>query len=400
MNFPFYIAKRYLFSKKARNVVHYVSYASMLSVAVGTAALVIVLSVFNGFSDLVLSLYNSFDPDLKISIVEGKTSSFDSAKDYMLKNQILFSETLEEKVLLKYQDNEYIATLKGVDNNFKKVNQLDSMIVFGDYFDAYNSNNTAIVGQGVAYYLSMGVSDVFNPLQVYVPNREKSNLLQLESAFVQRNLTPVGIFSIQAEFDAQYVISPISFVRDILNKPNQSTFLEVYCSEQDIFSVQENLQKELGSAFKVSNRYQQHQFLYKILNSEKLIVYFILCFILIIASFNLIGSLTMLMIDKKKDIVMLSNLGASSKTIRNIFFLEGVLTTQLGILIGIAFGLLVCWIQLQFGILTMGEGSFVIDKYPVEVRALDLLIIFVTVSLIGVLTSWIPSNYMSKKVFK
>lgn len=372
----------------------------MLSVAVGTAALVIVLSVFNGFSDLVLSLYNSFDPDLKISIVEGKTSSFDSAKDYMLKNQILFSETLEEKVLLKYQDNEYIATLKGVDNNFKKVNQLDSMIVFGDYFDAYNSNNTAIVGQGVAYYLSMGVSDVFNPLQVYVPNREKSNLLQLESAFVQRNLTPVGIFSIQAEFDAQYVISPISFVRDILNKPNQSTFLEVYCSEQDIFSVQENLQKELGSAFKVSNRYQQHQFLYKILNSEKLIVYFILCFILIIASFNLIGSLTMLMIDKKKDIVMLSNLGASSKTIRNIFFLEGVLTTQLGILIGIAFGLLVCWIQLQFGILTMGEGSFVIDKYPVEVRALDLLIIFVTVSLIGVLTSWIPSNYMSKKVFK
>ena len=371
----------------------------MLSVAIGTAALVIVLSVFNGFSDLVLSLYNSFDPAIKISPMEGKTSSFESAKNYLNENNILYSETLEEKVLLKYKKSEYIATLKGVDTKFKQVNELDNNVVFGSYIDEIDYANSAVVGQGVAYYLSMGVSDILNPLQVYVPNRQKSNLLKLESAFVQRSLIPVGVFSIQAEFDAQYLVSPISFVRELLDKEDQSSSLEIFCEDDQILPLQKELKSQLDSEYKIVNRFEQHQFLYKILNSEKLIVYFILCFILIIASFNIIGSLSMLMIDKKKDIIMLSNLGASKKAIRSIFFLEGFLTTQIGIFIGIALGLLVCWLQSTFGLINMGEGSFVINHYPVKVIFSDLLIVFLTVSVIGLITSWIPSNYMSKKLF-
>lgn len=398
MNFAFYIAKRYLFSKKSKNIVHLVSYASILSVLVGTAALVIVLSVFNGFSTLILSLYDSFDPAIKISVTEGKTSSFDDVTSVLDSNNILYSKSLEEKVLLRYQDKEYIATLKGVDQKFHTINSIDSMLISGNYLNDFENNN-CVVGQGVAYYLSMGIGDMFDQLQVFVPNREKKSLLQAESAFIQKSLVPVGVFSIQADFDSEYVLAPISFVRNILNKANQSTYIEVFCDDSQILELQQNIQKQIGSDYMVANRYQQHALLYKILNSEKLIVYFILSFILIIASFNIIGSLSMLMIDKKKDIQTLSNLGANRKTIRNIFLLEGVLTTQVGIVLGMAIGLFVCWLQFQFGLLSMGQGSFVVENYPVAVELNDLLLVYVTVSIIGALTSFIPASYMSKKVF-
>lgn len=377
---------------------HLVSYASILSVMVGTAALVIVLSVFNGFGNLILSLYDSFDPAIKISVVEGKTSSFDDVKAILEDNNILYSETLEEKVLLRYQDKEYIATLKGVDQNFQLINSLDSMLVSGDYLTSFDNNN-CIVGQGVAYYLSMGVRDMFDQLQVFVPNREKKSLLQTESAFIQKSLVPVGVFSIQSDFDSEYVIAPISFVRNILNKEAQSTFLELFCYDSQILDLQQQLKDQIGSDYKIENKYEQHAFLYKLLNSEKLIVYFILSFILIIASFNIIGSLSMLMIDKKKDIQTLSNLGANRKMIRNIFLLEGILTTQVGTILGMLIGLFICWLQIQFGLISMGQGAFVVDNYPVLVEFTDLLVVYLTVSLIGVLTSFIPANYMSKKVF-
>jgi lipoprotein-releasing system permease protein len=397
LKFAFYIAKRYLFSKRSRNIVHLVSYASILSVLVGTAALVIVLSVFNGFGQLILSLYNSFDPALKISVVEGKTSSFDDVTFTLDQNDILYSHTLEEKVLLRYQDKESIATIKGVDENFHTINKIDSMLVSGNYISNFENNN-CVVGQGIAYYLSMGIGDMFDQLQVFVPNREKKSLLAAETAFVQKSLVPVGVFSIQSDFDSEYVLAPISFVRNILNKPLQSSYIEVFCEDDQILELQQQIQYQIGDDYFVENRYQQHAFLYKLLNSEKLIVYFILSFILIIASFNIIGSLSMLMIDKKKDIQTLSNLGASRKMIRNIFLLEGVLTTQIGVIFGVVIGLFVCWLQMEFGLLGMGQGSFVVDSYPVKVEFTDLLIVYITVSVIGIVTSFIPANYMSKKV--
>jgi lipoprotein-releasing system permease protein len=396
----YYIARRYLFSKKSKNVVHLVSYASMIGVAIGTAALIIVLSVFNGFGDLILSLYNSFDPSIKISVAEGKTSSFESAKQYLNDNEILYSQTLEEKVLLRYQDKEYIATLKGVDENFKTLTSVDSMLAAGEYFDAYSKKNTAIIGQGVAYYLSLGIGNIFEPLQVYVPNREKKSLLNPSTAFLQSSIVPVGVFSIQADFDAEYVLTSLDFVQEVLNRPGEASYIEINCSEQEMLVLQTQLQEYLGSDFVVSNRFQQHAFLYKILNSEKLIVFLILSFILVIATFNIIGSLTMLMIDKKNDIKMLSNLGANARIIRNIFFLEGLLTTLVGSVIGLVLGIAVCWLQLKFGFLRMGQGSFVVDYYPVAIRWQDVLIVLATVSGIGVVASWIPSMYISKKVLE
>ena len=232
-----------MFAKKSKNVVHFVSLASMIGVGIGTAALILVLSVFNGFEKLILSLYNSFDPPIKVSVVEGKVSDFNEAKEYLDKNTILYSEILEEKVLLRYQDKEYIATLKGVDANFKGINAVDSMLISGDYLDIYEAQNTAVVGQGVAYYLSMSVGNIFDQLQVYVPDREKKNLLRPENSFIQKSILPIGVFAIQADFDAEYVLTKIDFVREVLNRDSlSSSSLEILCEDQDLEKIQTDLQ--------------------------------------------------------------------------------------------------------------------------------------------------------------
>jgi lipoprotein-releasing system permease protein len=396
----FYIAKRYLFAKKSKNVVHFVSLASMIGVGIGTAALILVLSVFNGFEKLILSLYNSFDPPIKVSIVEGKVSDFNEAKEYLDKNTILYSEILEEKVLLRYQDKEYIATLKGVDSNFKGINSVDSMLISGAYLDIYEAQNTAVVGQGVAYYLSMSVGNVFDQLQVYVPDREKKNLLRPENSFIQKSILPVGVFAIQADFDAEYVLTNINFVREVLNRDSlSSSSLEIRCADADIYTIQTDLQDILGDSYSVESKYQQHAFLYKILNSEKLAVFIILSFILIIATFNIIGALTMLMIEKKNDIKLLFHLGASPRLVQRIFFFEGILTTAVGAISGLLLGLFIAWLQIQFGLLKMGNGSFVIDSYPVVIEAWDIVLVLITVFGIGCIASLIPSRQLVKRFF-
>ncbi len=396
MNVPFYIAKRYLFSKRAPNLVHLISYISILGVAVGTAALIIVLSVFNGFENLVLSLYNSFDPAIKITAVEGKVFKTNEVALVLNERNLLYSEVLEERVLLRYEDKEYIATLKGVDTNYKKINNVDSMLVAGDYFEGYESKQTAIVGQGVAYYLSMGVGDVMNPLQVFVPKRSSKHLLKPENAFSQSALIPVGVFGIQADFDATYVITSLDYVREVLERTNEVSALEIYCADEEMEVIQEQLQSILGDEYQVQHRYQQHAFLHKILNSEKLAVFLILTLILIIATFNIIGSLTMLIIDKKKDIQILFHLGANKGDLQQLFWTEGLLTTIIGAVGGLLLGLGVCWAQLQWGFLQMGEGSFVVDQYPVSIQSKDVMLVLVTVLLIGALASWISAKQVGK----
>ena len=399
MKVSFYIAKRYLFAKKSKNVVHFVSLASMIGVAIGTAALVLVLSVFNGFEQLILSLYNAFDPPVKVSVLEGKVSDFEAAKTYLNENNILYSEVLEEKVLLRYQDKEYIATIKGVDDKFKTITTLDSMLINGEYMDYYTAKNTAVVGQGVAYYLSMSVGNVFDQLQVYVPDREKKNLLRPEDSFIQNSILPVGVFAIQADFDAEYVITNLSFVREILNRDGLSSALEISCKDDEIPIIKEELEARLGSSFLVQSKYEQHAFLYKILNSEKLAVFIILSFILIIATFNIIGALTMLMIEKKNDIKLLFHLGATPKMVKRIFLFEGILTTAVGACTGLALGLVIAWVQIKFDVIKMGNGSFVIDSYPIIVEPLDILLILITVFSIGWIASIIPSRQLIKRFF-
>lgn len=396
MKFAFHIAKRYLLAKKSKNVIHFVSMASIIGVAVGTAALVLVLSVFNGFESLILSLYNSFDPPLKVNVIEGKVADFNDIKSYLNENDILYSEVLEEKVLLRFKDKEYIATLKGVDSHFKSINAIDSMLVVGDYFDNYELENTAIVGQGVAYYLSLTVGNVFDQLHVFVPDREKNNLLRLENAFIQKPIVPVGVFSIQSDFDAEYVIVPISFVRKILNRESLSSALEIKCSDDKMATIQRDLKTIAGTQYSVKNRFEQHDFLYKILSSERLAVFLILAFILVIATFNVVGSLTMLMIEKQADIKLLSHLGTNLKTLRSIFFIKGLLTTAMGAAIGIAIGVIVAFIQIQFGIIKMGQGSFVIESYPVVLKLSDVVLVLFMVLGIGALASLIPLRQLRK----
>ena len=396
MKFAFYIAKRYLLAKKSKNVIHFVSLASLIGVAVGTAALVLVLSVFNGFESLILSLYNSFDPPLKVTVTEGKVADFSDIKSYLNENDILYSEVLEEKVLLRFQDKEYIATLKGVDANFKFLNAVDSMLVSGNYIDSYESENTAVVGQGVAFYLSLSIGNVFDQLQVYVPDREKNNLLRAEESFIQRSILPVGVFSIQSDFDAEYVIVPISFVRKVLNREGLSSCIEIQCTDEQMDIIQSDLQQIAGAKYTVKNRFEQHDFLYKILNSERLAVFLILSFILIIATFNVVGSLTMLMIEKQNDINLLSYLGANLFTIRSIFFFEGLLTSALGGVIGLFMGGLVALIQMQFGLIKMGQGSFVVESYPLILKASDCVLVLFIVLIIGSLTSVIPLRQLRK----
>ncbi len=386
-------------SKKSKNVVHYVSLISMIGVAICTASLILVLSVFNGFEKLILSLYNSFDPPIKVSVLESKVSDFLEAKTYLNDNNIKYSEVLEEKVLLRYQDNEYIATLKGVDNNFKSINSIDSLLIAGDYLDSYTSTNTAIVGQGIAYHLSMNIGNIFDQLQLYIPDRELKNLLRPETSFIQQSVLPVGVFAIQSDFDSEYVLTNIEFMREVLNRDSLSSSLEILCADSKIFKIQSDLKTILGNSFSVKTRYQQHAFLYKILNSEKLAVFIILSFILVIATFNIISALTMQMIDKKKDIILLSNLGASPKLIKLVFFLKGVLTSTIGLIIGLLIGLFIAWLQIKFGIIKMGNGSFVVDDYPVDIHFSDIILVLSTVFAIGCIASLIPARYLVKRYF-
>ena len=386
-------------SKKSKNVVHYVSLISMIGVAICTASLILVLSVFNGFEKLILSLYNSFDPPIKVSVLDSKVSDFLEAKTYLNDNNIKYSEVLEEKVLLRYQDNEYIATLKGVDNNFKSINSIDSLLIAGDYLDSYTYTNTAIVGQGIAYHLSMNIGNIFDQLQLYIPDRELKNLLRPETSFIQQSVLPVGVFAIQSDFDSEYVLTNIDFMREVLNRDSLSSSLEILCSDSKIFKIQTDLKTILGNSFSVKTRYQQHAFLYKILNSEKLAVFIILSFILVIATFNIISALTMQMIDKKKDIILLSNLGASPKLIKLVFFLKGVLTSTIGLIIGLLIGLFIAWLQIKFGIIKMGNGSFVVDDYPVDIHFSDIILVLSTVFTIGCIASLIPARYLVKRYF-
>ena len=402
MDFSFFIAKRYFFSSTTKTAVNIISFVSMMGVIVGTAALVLLLSVFNGFEDLLLSMYNSFDPHIKITSKEGKTFDPESIFSELDNNEdiLYFTDVLEEKVLMKNGQNEFIASIKGVGDDFSKMTNLDSIIVEGENFNNYESNNVAVLGQGVAYHLSMGVGNMFSRLKIFVPNRESKTLLNPSSAFASTSVLPIGIFSLGAEYDSKYIITPIVFLQDLLQKKEVSAIQVQLKDESKMLEVQKYLQSILGENFIVSNRLQQHAVLHKILNSEKLGVFIILTFMLLIATFNIIGSLSMLMIEKKKDIQTFWNLGATQKSIQKIFFTEGMLTIIIGSFLGILLGLLLATLQMKYGIIGMGEGNFIIHSYPVAIHYADLIWVEITVLIIGLFASWYPAKVLSKRLLK
>jgi lipoprotein-releasing system permease protein len=402
MNLSFYIARRYLLGKKSQNAINIISGISVLGITTGTMALVIVLSVFNGFDTVVKSLYNTFDPDIQISAKTGKTFSPDPATMQDLRSTpgvAAVSEIMEENVLLLYDDRQHIATIKGVDDAFNDVSGIDSMVYDGEMKLKDRNRPYAVVGQGVAYSLGIGLSFI-NPLFVYTIDRtSRINMAQPEESIRRDFIYPSGIFSIEQEYDSRYIICPIDFVRNLLSYHDEVTSLEL---KLDPAFPPEGVQKQItslmGDGYNVKNREQQNELFYKVMRSEKWAIFLILTFILIIASFNVIGSLSMLIIDKKKDIITLRNMGAEKRLIKRIFLAEGWLISVFGSITGIFLGTVISWVQQRFGIIKLtGNGNFIIEAYPVHIEVIDILLVWVTVLLIGLLAARYPVQQISKK---
>lgn len=375
---------------------------SVIGVAVGTMALVVVLSVFNGFDGLLRSLFGSFDPDLKILPAKGKTFVPDSTIFGPIKKMdglAFYSEVIEENALLKYGNRQRPAIVKGVDESFTLMTGIDTMMVEGKFLLETPKRDFAVLGFVVAQNLGVGLTFV-DPIKFYVPKRNASISTNPLNAFNTKHLYPSGYFIIQNDFDSQYVLVPLHFARDLFNYPEEVSAIELKLKDPDqMDAVQSQIQEILGDNYLVKNRFQLHDLLFKMMQSEKTYIYLILTFILIIASFNVIGSLTMLIIDKKNDIATLTSMGANQKTIQNIFLLEGWLISFSGAVIGIVLGVILALLQDHFGFIKL-QGDFIFNSYPVQVRALDIFIIFITVLLIGYLASRFPVRYITKRFLK
>lgn len=395
MNLPFHIARRYLFSKKSHNAINIVSGISIAGVAVVTAAMIIVLSVFNGFEGLVISLYNVFEAPIVIKPAEGKTMELSSIPlDEISKTEgiVGYVEVLEESCLLRYRDKQYFARIKGVSDNFKQLTEIDSMVIDGDGAMHVNGAPSAMIGSGVAYHLGASANDPLNPIQVYVPKRGSRATIDPSKAFNVKQIFATGVFSIQADFDLTYIITPISFARGLLEHETRVSAIELALEPTaDIESTRELLQEKLGGEFVVKDRYQQNELLYKIMKSEKWAVFMILSFILMISIFNVIGSLTMLILEKKKDINILRSMGASEELIQRIFMLEGIFISMIGAVGGLVIGLAVCLVQIHFQIIKLNTGgNYIVQAYPVEIQPMDVLYVFLVVGTIGLLAAWLP----------
>ena len=399
MKFPFFIAWRYFFTKNKIGYVHLLTLITQIGIAIGTASLVLVLSVFNGFEDLVLSMYNVFDPHIKVVSSNGKNFNGQKVKEILLTYDDIdvYSSTLEEKALVEYNGKQHIVTIKGVDSLYSNLTSLDSVIISGDNINKFKDANVAIVGRGVAYYLSMNIGSVFENLQLYLPKRN-ANFINYKNAFSTSSLSPVGIFSIQQEIDAKYILTHISYLQNLIQKENFVSAIEInLLDKSEMLIFQKKLAEKIGNNYKVINQFEQQEFLYKILNTEKLVVFLILIFIVLISAFNIISSLTVLIIEKKNDIKTFLNLGLDHLSLKNVFVIKSMLGVIFGSLIGLFLGFLIAYIQQEFGLIKMGEGGFVIDSYPVKILLTDFIFIQLIVLVIGFFASWTTAHLMLKK---
>ena len=400
MNTSYYIAKRYLFSKKSVNAINFISGISMLGVFVGSAALIIILSVFNGFENIVLSMYNTFSPELRIEAAQGKAFDPTTAKFLNLKNDgriINYTEVLQEKALIRYGKSQSIALVKGVSEDYTKgQTSLDSVISSGSFTLRDQGEDFAVIGSAIQNYLSVNLNDEFRNLDIYSPRKGAASSLNPADEFNVLSIHPAGVFSVQQEFDNMMIV-PIEFARQLLGEETKVSLIEINTKDDiSVDDFQSDISELLGKDFVVKNRSQQNQLLYKILNSEKWAIFLILTFVLIIAIFNIIGSLTMLVIDKTKDIAILSSLGANHGLIRGIFFIEGMMISMLGCLFGMAAGLVFCLIQQHFGFIRMSGASFLIESYPVALKGSDFILVLGTVLTVSLIASAISSRLSVK----
>ena len=402
LSFSFRIARRYLFSKKSHNAINIISGISAGGVAVGTMALVCVLSVFNGFESLITNLFSAFDPDLKITLTHGKTFDVNSPEFQQvrkLKSVIYFTEVIEENALLRFKDKQMPATIKGVSKDFEKMTRIDSIMYDGNFRVFDGAFQRSVTGIGVASTLGLSAHFI-DPLLIYAPRRSgKINLVRPETSFNQIGTFVSGIFAVkQLQYDDHYVLVSIELARDLFEyQQNTVSSVELkiksgYKAEE----VQKQIRAILGDRFQVKNRYEQQESFFKIMKIEKWITYLILSFILLIASFNIIGSLSILIIDKKNDIQTLRNLGANNQLIKRIFLFEGWMISLVGAIAGTLLGATLCLLQEYFGLLKLGTG-YVVNAYPVVTKLPDLLLVFGTVLLMGFFTALYPVRYIRTK---
>ena len=402
-----FIARRYLFSKKSTNAINVISAISVVGVAVATMALVIVLSVFNGFHDLVASLFTAFDPQIEVVPAKGKDAPTDDpllTEIKQLPEVDVATECVEDNALVFYGDKQAMVTIKGVDDNFTKLTRINDLLYGEGEFSLRAANlQYGVLGIRLAQQLGTGARWK-GFMRVFAPNREgQFDISNPSSGFVVDSLLSPGVvFSVrQAKYDQRYILTSVSFARNLFGMQGMLTALELKLKpDANTAEVKKKIQTIVGNKYKVRDRYEQQEDTFRIMNVEKAIAYIFLTFILVVACFNIVGSLSMLIIDKKSDVATLRNLGATDKQIVRIFLFEGRMISAVGALVGVGLGLLLCWLQQQYGLVSLGksEGSFIVNAYPVSVHYMDVLWIFVTVIAVGWLSVWYPVRYLSRKL--
>lgn len=407
--FSFFIARRYLFSRKSHHTINIISGISICGVALATMALVVTLSVFNGFRDYVASFFTAFDPQLKVSLAKGKTIAADDPSLVALRAHEavdVYTEVLEDQALIVGNDRQWVVTIKGVDDNFNQLADLES-ILYGDGEFVLHADvlEYGIMGIRLAQQLGLGAR-YDGALPIYAPRKgERVNLSNPMQSFTSDELySPGVVFAVnQSRYDAHYILTSITFARRLFGQQGQISAVELRLKpDANINAVQKDIHHLLGDRFIVQNRYEQQEDTFRIMQVEKFIAYLFLTFILLVASFNIIGSLSMLMIDKRADVQTLQALGADDRQTSQIFLLEGWLISGFGAALGIILGLLLCWLQMRFGLVKLGqsEGSFIVDAYPVSVHAMDILVIFLTVLAVGLLAVWLPVRRMTRDLLR
>lgn len=398
MNFYFQIARRYLFSKKSTNAINIISWISIFGISIGTASLILILSVFNGFEYLMSSIFNAFNPDLKISYIDGKYFEEDpEALEEIanLKGVLVISKTLEEIALFQYGDVQEIGILKGVDDSFHKATDIDSSIRKGGFFTENDGLNYGVIGTGMANKLDVNIRDHFIPIDLFVPRRKPGGPLSRD--FKVSSIHPAGTFTVQNEHDYQYIITGLPLLRNLLDDPKRIGALEIRTDPKvKEKKLRAQISEILGPAFEIKNRYEQDESFLKIMNIEKWMSFAIVSLTMLLIAFNLVGSLWMIVLDKKKDISILKSMGATNRDIKNIFLWEGFLICAFGVIMGIVLALLLYGAQKQFGLVSIPEG-FIIDAYPIKLKFMDIVVSVLTVFVIGISASF-PSAIRASKI--
>lgn len=397
-----FFAWRYFRSKKSTNTINIIAWISVVAIGVGAAALIIVLSVFNGFEDMVKSLYADFYADIRIAPATGKRFVADAAllkKIQAVEGVTATTTVVEEKALLRNGDMQSIVTVKGIDEAYTKVNAIQQHLVRGQFATGNIDQPGLVIGAGVENAIGLGFEDAALPLTLYVPDKKARTIAQLEGLNSYQTVY-AGTFLVQQEFDNKYVFTNIDFLRYMLDMPAEAvSAVEVHCANASVDKVQASLQEALGSAFLVETRFEQNKSLFKIMRSEKWIIYAMLSLILVVAAFNMIGALTMLVLEKQKDIAVLKAMGASAQWVQGVFLREGLLLAAIGGGAGMLLATIICWAQVQFKLIALKGNSFLIDYYPVKMIWEDFLLVGITIVVIALLASWLPSRKASVQNF-